>query len=36
MPLVRIDLPSGRSLDYRSSIGEVVYDAPTWSSTSSR
>lgn len=27
MPLVRIDLPAGRSPDYGSSIGEVVYDA---------
>lgn len=27
MPLVRIDLPAGKSADYRSAIGEVVYNA---------
>jgi 4-oxalocrotonate tautomerase len=27
MPLARIDLPAGKSADYRSAIGEVVYDA---------
>jgi 4-oxalocrotonate tautomerase len=27
MPLVRIDLPSGKPADYRSAIGEVVYNA---------
>jgi 4-oxalocrotonate tautomerase len=27
MPLVRIDLPSGKSPDYGTTIGDVVYDA---------
>ena len=27
MPLVRIDLPQGKSADYRKAVGEVVYDA---------
>ena len=27
MPLVRIDLAQGKSADYRSTIGDVVYDA---------
>ncbi len=27
MPLVRIDLAKGKPLEYRSTIGEVVYDA---------
>lgn len=29
MPLVRIDLPAGKSAEYRSSVGEVVYAAMT-------
>jgi 4-oxalocrotonate tautomerase len=29
MPLVRIDLPAGKSVEYRSSVGEVVYAAMT-------
>jgi len=27
MPLVRIDLPAGKSVDYGTTIGDVVYDA---------
>ena len=27
MPLARIDVPTGKSADYRSAIGEVVYNA---------
>jgi phenylpyruvate tautomerase PptA (4-oxalocrotonate tautomerase family) len=27
MPLARIDVPTGKSADYRSGIGEVVYNA---------
>jgi 4-oxalocrotonate tautomerase len=27
MPLARIDLPQGKSADYRKAVGEVVYDA---------
>ena len=27
MPLARIDVPTGKSADYRSTIGEVVYNA---------
>ena len=27
MPLVRIDLPRGKSLEYRRTIGDVVYEA---------
>ena len=27
MPLVRIDLPRGKSLEYRNTIGDVVYEA---------
>ena len=27
MPLVRIDLPRGKSADYRKTIGDVVYEA---------
>jgi 4-oxalocrotonate tautomerase len=27
MPLVRIDLPAGKSTDYRSAIGDIVYTA---------
>jgi 4-oxalocrotonate tautomerase len=27
MPLVRIDLAQGKSVEYRSTVGEVVYDA---------
>jgi 4-oxalocrotonate tautomerase len=27
MPLARIDLPAGNTAEYRSAIGEVVYDA---------
>lgn len=27
MPLVRIDLPEGKSPNYRATLGEVVYDA---------
>jgi 4-oxalocrotonate tautomerase len=27
MPLVRIDLAAGKSREYRSAIGEVIYDA---------
>jgi 4-oxalocrotonate tautomerase len=27
MPLARIDVPAGKSADYRSAIGEVVYNA---------
>lgn len=27
MPLTRIDMPAGKSADYRSAIGEVVYSA---------
>ena len=29
MPLARIDIPAGKSADYRSAIGQVVYDAMT-------
>jgi 4-oxalocrotonate tautomerase len=29
MPLARIDVPTGKSADYRSAIGEVVYNALT-------
>jgi phenylpyruvate tautomerase PptA (4-oxalocrotonate tautomerase family) len=27
MPLARIDLPQGKSADYRKAVGEVIYDA---------
>ena len=27
MPLVRIDLPAGKSAEYRRSVADVVYDA---------
>jgi phenylpyruvate tautomerase PptA (4-oxalocrotonate tautomerase family) len=27
MPLVRIDLPAGKSAEYRGLIGEIIYDA---------
>jgi phenylpyruvate tautomerase PptA (4-oxalocrotonate tautomerase family) len=27
MPLARIDLPQGKSADYRKAVGEIVYDA---------
>jgi 4-oxalocrotonate tautomerase len=27
MPLARIDLPQGKSPDYRQAVGEVIYDA---------
>jgi 4-oxalocrotonate tautomerase len=27
MPLARIDLPQGKSSDYRQAVGEVIYDA---------
>lgn len=27
MPLVRIDLPAGKPVDYRSAVGEIVYTA---------
>jgi phenylpyruvate tautomerase PptA (4-oxalocrotonate tautomerase family) len=27
MPLARIDLPQGKSPDYRKAVGEVIYDA---------
>jgi 4-oxalocrotonate tautomerase len=27
MPLVRIDLPQGKSVDYHTTVGDVVYDA---------
>ncbi|MDB5361212.1 MAG: tautomerase family protein [Rhodospirillales bacterium] len=29
MPLVRIDLPAGKSAEYRSTVGDVVYVAMT-------
>jgi phenylpyruvate tautomerase PptA (4-oxalocrotonate tautomerase family) len=29
MPLVRIDLPRGKSLEYRKTVGDVVYEAMT-------
>ena len=29
MPLVRIDLPAGKSPEYRSAVGEVIYGAMT-------
>ena len=27
MPLVRIDLPAGKSADFRRTVGDVIYDA---------
>jgi len=27
MPLARIDVPQGKSADYRAAVGEIVYDA---------
>jgi 4-oxalocrotonate tautomerase len=27
MPLVRVDLPRGKSADYKQAIGDVIYDA---------
>jgi 4-oxalocrotonate tautomerase len=27
MPLARVDLPQGKSADYRKAVGEVIYDA---------
>ncbi len=29
MPLVRIDLPAGRTTDYHVAVGEVIYQAMT-------
>ena len=29
MPMVRIDLPRGKSAEYRRTVGDVVYDART-------